>query len=139
MADFSALGKNLNLTIKSFSGTATLDANTLSRVIYAKPASGKLNLTLENLVITGGNTTGDGGGICYQSTGGILTVKGCTISGNTAGAKGGGIYIDGGTVKMKDCTITDCKAGGTSNDEGGGGIYNASGTLELTGVTITLR
>ncbi|MDE7141236.1 MAG: leucine-rich repeat domain-containing protein, partial [Treponemataceae bacterium] len=35
MADFSKLAKNLTLTIKAFSGTATLDANTLSRVIYA--------------------------------------------------------------------------------------------------------
>ena len=152
MADFSALTKNLTLTIKALSETAkaTLDGGARfdasgnatnpgieKRIINAKPASGALNLTLENLVITGGSTTGDGGGV-YVAGGSTFTMNGGTISGNTAGGSGGGIYNNGGTVKMKDCTITDCKAGGTSNDEGGGGIYNASGTLELTGVTITL-
>ena len=179
MADFSALDKNLTLTIKALPPTAkaTLDggarfdtdgtvtnAGIGKRVIYAKPTSGILNLTLENLVIKGGNSSNDNGGGVYVASG-TVTIKDCeisgntasengggvyvaggstftmnggTISGNTAGAKGGGIYNNGGTVKMKGCTITDCKAGGTSNDEGGGGIYNASGTLELTGVTITL-
>ena len=152
MADFSALTKNLTLTIKALSETAkaTLDGGARfdasgnatnpgieKRIINAKPASGALNLTLENLVIKGGSTTGDGGGV-YVAGGSTFTMNGGTISGNTAGGSGGGIYNNGGTVKMKDCTITDCKAGGTSNDEGGGGIYNASGTLELTGVTITL-
>ncbi|MBD5434883.1 MAG: right-handed parallel beta-helix repeat-containing protein, partial [Treponema sp.] len=153
MADFSKLTKNLTLTIEALSETAkaTLDGGARfdasgnatnegigKRIINAKPASGALNLTLENLVITGGSTTANGGGIYIEGGNATLTMNGCTISGNTAGAKGGGIYNNGGTVKMKGCTITDCKAGGTSNDEGGGGIYNASGTLELTGVTITL-
>lgn len=154
MADFSELDKNLTLTIKALSETAkaTLDggarfdasgnattAGIGKRIIYAKPAGGTLALTLENLVIKGGNVAkGDGGGIYIEGGNATLTMNGGEISGNTAGAKGGGIYNNGGTVKMKGCTITDCKAGGTSNDEGGGGIYNASGTLELTGVTITL-
>lgn len=153
MADFSELDKNLTLTIKALSETAkaTLDGGARfdasgnatnpgieKRIINAKPASGALNLTLENLVITGGSTTVNGGGIYIEGGNATLTMNGGTISGNTAGGSGGGIYNNGGTVKMKGCTITDCKAGGTSNDEGGGGIYNASGTLELTGVTITL-
>lgn len=153
MADFSALDKNLTLTIKALSETAkaTIDggarfdavgnittAGIGKRIINAKPGTGgALNLTLENLVIKGGYTTANGGGV-YVAGGSTFTMNGCTISGNTAGGSGGGIYNNGGTVKMKGCAITDCKAGGTSNDEGGGGIYNASGTLELTGVTITL-
>ena len=122
MADFSALTKNLTLTIKALSETAkaTLDGGARfdasgnatnpgieKRIINAKPASGALNLTLENLVIKGGSTTGDGGGV-YVAGGSTFTMNGGTISGNTAGGSGGGIYNNGGTVKMKGCTITDC-------------------------------
>ena len=151
MADFSALTKNLTLTIKALSETAkatidggarfgadsTVAAEGIKKsIIYAKPAGGTLALTLENLVITGGNTTDDGGGICYQSTGGILTVKGCTISGNTAGGSGGGIYFDpaSGTLTMNKCEISGNISKGTL--DGGGGIYN-KGTLTMEDCTIS--
>ncbi|MBD5412323.1 MAG: hypothetical protein HDR51_06225 [Treponema sp.] len=71
LADFSALGENLNLTIKALSGTATLDGGARfnesgtvtnvgieKRVIYASSERFTLNLTLENFVIKGGNVVG---------------------------------------------------------------------------------
>ena len=119
MADFSALNKNLTLTIKPISGTATLDggarfdadgnvtnAGIGKRVINASPASGALKLTLENLVITGGNSTGDGGGIYFASAGGVLTMKGCTVTGNKANNYGGGVYVKGSTLNEKGNTIS---------------------------------
>ncbi|MDE7226966.1 MAG: leucine-rich repeat protein [Treponemataceae bacterium] len=106
MADFTALDKNLNLTIKALSGTATLDANQKSRVMKARPASGILNLTLENLVITGGNTaTGTGGGIDFVSAGGSLTMTGCVVRGNEANY-GGGVYVNGGTFNLEGGTVS---------------------------------
>ncbi len=178
MADFSKLSQNLNLTIKALSGTATLDGGarfdadgtvkeegSKKRVISATPANGALNLTLENLTITGGyNMAGYGGGICVQSPGGELKISnGTTICGNRA-SRGGGIYIynsraftmtggeisdniatgDGGgavyvvnaTFDMSGGTISNCKATSTSSSSGGGGIYNA-GTLIISGGTIS--
>lgn len=153
MADFSALDKNLTLTIKSLSDTkATLDANKKSRVMKARPTSGVLDLTLENIVITGGKTdSGSGGGIDFYSTGGSLTMKGCevrdneayfgggiyassalemescTVSGNTAARDGGGINLDGNAVTMKDCEIT-----GNTATRNGGGIYIEGSAATLT-------
>ncbi|MDE6244872.1 MAG: hypothetical protein K2M50_04360 [Treponemataceae bacterium] len=104
LADFSALGENLNLTTKALSGTATLDGGARfnesgtvtnvgieKRVIYASSERYTLNLTLENLVIKGGNVVGD------------------TISENMAGAYGGGIYHQAGvqTIAGDVCVKND--------------------------------
>ena len=122
MADCSALSQNLTLTIKALSGTATLDAGGKSRVIKARPAGGILNLTLENLTITGGNTaTGTGGGIDFVSAGGALTMTGCVVRGNEAGY-GGGVYGNGGTFTMEGGTIS----GNTATTSGGGVFINGS-------------
>ena len=136
MADFSALNKNLTLTIKALSTTATLDAGarfsvdgsgTVSEtnagigksVIYANPSSViTLDLTLENLVITGGNANYGGG---VYANGVTLTMKGCEIGGNRAKTSGGGVYV-GGTIKMQ---------GGKISDNAGGGLLLASGTFTM--------
>ena len=135
MADFSALAQNLTLTIKALSSTATLDANQKTRVIYAKPASGALDLTLENLVITGGNAS-IGGGIYNNGT---VTITSGTISSCTATYCGGGVYVDsGGTFKMSGTAkITGCTVTSTGTSDGGGGIYNEGGNVEIAGGTIS--
>ena len=179
MADFSALDKNLTLTIKALSGTATLDGGVRfeadgnitnedirKRIINAAPASGDLNLTLENLVIKGGYTTADnGGGIEFNSTGGSLTMKDCEISGNKA-KYGGGVYVESGaltvtggtirdniavsrgggvgagasaTVTLTNCAIESCKTTSTTSGDGGGGICINSGvTVNVSDCTFVL-
>ena len=133
MANFSALNKNLTLTIKSLSDEkATLDAGGKSRVINAKPASGgSLNLTLEKLVIKNGNVadTNNGGGIAVY--GGTFTIEDCEITDNNA-QKGGGLYVERTTLLMKDTTIS----GSTATDEGGG-VYVNDGTLTINGGTFS--
>lgn len=133
MANFSALNKNLTLTIKSLSDEkATLDAGGKSRVINAKPASsGTLNLTLEKLVIKSGNaadTNNGGGSFVY---GGTFTLEDCEITDNNA-QKGGGLYVEQTTLLMKDTTIS----GSTATDEGGG-VYVNDGTLTINGGTFS--
>ena len=149
MADFSALSQNLTLSIKSLSdkeekratldggarftikddGTVTVDnAGIGKRVIYAKPESGKLNLTFENLVIKGGNASDNGGGVYFSSTGGSLTMNGGEISGNAA-ANGGGVYYDSGKFTMTAGTIS----GNTATGYGGGIYFTASNTLKISG------
>ena len=81
------------ITIGSANGNldVTIDANGGGNVF--KFISGEDDGTvIKDLVITGGQTSGDsGGGIwCYYSN---PTISGCTISGNTAvESDGGGIY-----------------------------------------------
>ncbi|MDE7291314.1 MAG: right-handed parallel beta-helix repeat-containing protein [Treponemataceae bacterium] len=146
MADFSKLSKNLNLTIKALSVTATLDGGARfdskgtataegieKRVIYVYPKSGILNLTLENLTITGGNTkNSSGGGIYFYSAGGTLKISdGTTISGNKASAYGGGVCVIGSESRftMTGGTISDC----TATDRGGGVYISSNGTFEMSG------
>ena len=151
MADFINLNKNLNLTIKTLSSTAALDAGARigsddtatvegigKRVIYAKPASGTLNLTLENLTITGGNSSEEGGGIYVY--GGTLDMKNCKVEGNiTKGYRGGGILVaSGGNVIMDGGTISRNEVRGTtsSNQNYGGGVYVSSGRFTMKGDAI---
>ena len=141
MADFSALDENLTLTIKPLSGTATLDAGARldsdgtatvegigKRVIYARPASGTLNLTLENLTITGGGN----GGVTGRNCG--LTMNDCEVIRCIDSNSGGGVYVDGsGTFTMNGGTIS----GNTTSGAGGGVYVGGSGTFTMNGGTIS--
>ncbi len=109
--------------------------------------------SLSGLTIVGGKVSGQvgyGGGL-YNS--GFATLTDCTISGNSAGDDGGGIYNRiGGQLFLTDCTIsgnsgagglenngyailTDCTVSGNSASTGAGweagGIFNA-GAVVLT-------
>ena len=129
MADFSALGKNLTLTIQSLSCTATLDAGGKSRVIYAKPASGTLNLTLENLVITGGTSASGGAAFLI---GGSVTMHYVNITqASSSAVSASGISVaSGATLSLKNVSITGMKTTG--------GAVVVDGTLNiLGGVNIT--
>ncbi|SCW49499.1 hypothetical protein SAMN02910456_01423 [Ruminococcaceae bacterium YRB3002] len=74
-------------------------------------------------VITGGCTSGNGGGIYNNGT---LIIEGGCIENNYASGCGGGIY-NSGTVTIKGGSIT-----GNSSAGLGCGIYN-SGTMNLSG------
>jgi predicted outer membrane repeat protein len=78
--------------------------------------------SLSGLTVANGNA----GGI---TNGGTLTVKGCTVSGNT-GFKGGGIS-NFGTLTVSDSTIS-----GNSASDRGGGIF-MDGTVTVSGSTIS--
>ena len=85
-------------------------------------------LTFKNITITGGNNTENGGGITITATTAtVILDSGSVISGNTATKKGGGIYIDGGTVTLSGGTIK-----GNTATSCGGGVYVASGTFTLS-------
>jgi hypothetical protein len=88
------------------------------------------SLTIFQSTITGCSSTGNGSGI-YNA--GTLTVTGSTIYGNTGGTYGGGIFSDTGTTALtvSNSTIT----GNTASF--GGGIATFVGALSLTHVTLT--
>lgn len=97
--------------------------------------AGTANLT--DVTITGCTGDDKGGAICNLS-GGMLTMKGGSITGNTSFDKddptgGGGIFnAEGATATLTDVTVT----GNQAKSKGGGGICNY-GTLTLDGCTIT--
>ena len=107
-------------------------------------------------VITGGNTTDDGGGL-YIEIGGSVEMTGGTISGNTADY-GGGVYVyNGGRFEMSGGMISGNTAGngggvdvhqgsfemtdgtisGNKATTGGGGVYVFTGSVEMTGGIIS--
>ena len=118
--------------------------------------------SLENLTISNGHTSGNGGGILNNGTltvsyctfsgnsaqygGGIynlgtVTVGNSTLSGNTGEEKGGGIYNSFGSVTVRDSTLSSNAGQGAGNEGdgnfGGGAIYNWFGTLTVSNSTIT--
>ena len=59
----------------------------------------------------------------------LMTLDNCTISNNTAGTNGGGVW-NGGTLTIIGGTISDNTCDGSYN---GGGIFQAAGELEMSG------
>ena len=147
MADFSALDKNLTLTIKALSETTnatlaggarfnadgTVTANGIKKsIIYAKPAGGTLALTLENVVIKNGYTTANGGGIYIEGGNATLTMNGGTIENNKA-EKGGGVYVNSSTFIMNGTA----KISGNNASGDGGGVALDGGTFTMNDGTVT--
>ena len=88
--------------------------------------------SLSGLTISGGSSTGNGGGLYNDGT---ATLTNCTVSGNSA--EGDGAAVANGTtatLTIVACTISDNTASGLSGY--GGGVAN-SGTATLANCTIS--
>ena len=89
-----------------------------------------VDVEIRGLTLTGGDVS-DSGGVIFSIE--DLSVSDSTISGNSSGHRGGGIYNRFGTTTITDSTVSENSA---SSD--GGGIWARSlSTIELTGSTIT--
>ena len=110
--------------------------------------SGGGEYTFKDCQITNNSTTfgngenGYGGGI-YIDTTGTVTFTNCTITGNTAAdnlssSKGGGIYLNSGTLRTTGCTINNniTKSGSTETTDYGSQIYAVAGSV-YNGETLT--
>ena len=90
---------------------------------------------LDGFTISGGRAWGadpkNRGGGMYND-GGSPTVTNCTFSGNSWAEYGGGMYNDGGSP-----TVTNCTFSGNSWAEYGGGMYNDGGSPALTDCTFS--
>jgi hypothetical protein len=91
-------------------------------------------LTVTDCTIAGNMAVGRGGGI-YNGYPGTVTVTGSTISGNSTTGDGGGIW-DSGTVTVTNSAMVNNLAGSGSGNFGGG-IDNNGGTATVTNSTIT--
>lgn len=130
--------------VPSGSAGITLDLNgkTLSRNLDTPQQNGHVieieqgaiftltdNSTGKDGKLTGGNTTGDGGGILYH--GENLKLLGGKIAGNIAAGNGGGIWDSGKGIAMTGGEIS----GNTAKN--GGGVYHNSGSFRMMGGKIT--
>ncbi len=90
-------------------------------------------VTLDGLTVTKGNAgSGGGGGIYMLGPGGTLNISNSTISGNTAGAAGGGIAVSFSTVNISNSTIS-----GNTAFSYGGGIYAGTDVTVVNNSTIS--
>ncbi len=89
------------------------------------------NLTIIGSTITGNRATGNGGGIAQQNTG-TLTINSSTISNNTSGLDGGGILLFGpASMVIDNSTIT-----GNNAPQSGAGIDAPNGTATPSTISI---
>lgn len=138
-------------------GPAVLSVSGGSTTHVLEISSGEA--TVRGFTITGGSSTGNGGGIrigspagseivledcairsnltiehgggIYNASGVSLVIQGCLLAENSAARSGGGIFNDNGTVLIAESTIR------TNTADLGGGIFNASGAT--AGIAQLLR
>lgn len=104
----------------------TVSGNNSTRVFNV---SSSVNGTIEDLTITAGFTSLNGGAITNS---GVLTISDSTISNSSSNAAGGAIF-NNGTLIVTSSSIWGNSAGGASGD--GGALYNAA-TATVTNTTI---
>jgi hypothetical protein len=115
------------ITNKAFPAPPTLDGAAQGRVLSINGGT----TTIRDLTITGGSTTGLGGGI-YVATAAVL--DNVVVTGNSAGSTqfGGGIEADlGSSLTLIDSTVS----GNTAGSSGGIDMFRAKATLINSTVT----
>jgi CSLREA domain-containing protein len=98
-----------------------IDANGLDRVFHAQFFAGKLSLN--GLVIRGGNVSGGfgGGGVETDGGGAGIDIRGCILAHNQAVAGGGGVLANGSQV-----TIVASRVEHNTSGSDGGGLWTNS-------------
>lgn len=89
------------------------------------------DVTLSNVILTGGAPAGEGGAI---NNGGTVTITNSVISGNTS-TGGGGIH-NAGNLTLIESTVSG-NSTSSANFYDGGGIHNNHGTLTVLRSTIS--
>jgi hypothetical protein len=129
---------NKNLTITGpGANVLSVSGNNASRVFHMSPGN---TVTISDLTVKNGNASGQGGG-GIDNEHATVAVSSCNISNNSADY-GAGLFNDGytssATMTVRNCTVSGNTA---TSGYGGGGIYNhgqfGSGTLTLINNTIS--
>jgi hypothetical protein len=88
---------------------------------------------LTNCTLSGNTaTTGAGGGFYNNGISGVVLTN-CTLSGNTAGTDGGGMWNNGDMLTVTGCTFSGNKAPSGS----GGGLFNGVPNVTVTNCTFS--
>ena len=116
------------LTITNSTGASNLliSGNNASRVFYVRTGA---NLTLNGVTVTGGKTTGRGGGLLNDN--GTVMITNSIISDSSADSNGSGVFNYLGNFTIINSTLF-----GNAAQSNGGGIYNDRGSLMITDSSI---
>jgi CSLREA domain-containing protein len=93
-------------------------------------SEGAINVRDSSLI---GNNAGAGGGAIFNNEGTVDLVNAHLTNNDAIGGGGGAIFSDGGPISMQGGSITESESGLL----GGAGIYANDGSLELFGVTLS--
>jgi len=86
---------------------------------------------------TVGSAPGNGGAFHVTGRRGTVFFRGGSVTNNTAGNEGGGLWNQAGTTMIvNEVAIMNNSVTGTAEGDGGGGIFNNSGILELLNSTV---
>ncbi|MEE3436447.1 MAG: hypothetical protein VZQ47_12930, partial [Treponema sp.] len=95
-------------------------------------------ITIQNLKITGGADSQNGGGIYMNPDADVTILGGALITANKAKNHGGGIYCANGRLTIKGGKISANEITGSSDNRGGIGLYAAGNSvIEMTGGEIS--
>lgn len=132
-----ALTKSLTIRKKiSFTKGDGAATRTLSRgsANYNITIQRDADLSLQNVVVDGGNLTGSAALFVVEEGGGLYLKTGGVIQNVRRSADGAAVLVDGGEVHMLAGTIRNCQA---VNGYSGGGVLVSKGTMTMSGGTIT--
>lgn len=127
-------GFNAYLRAASTPNTSLNISNTSFNNCFANQDGGVFR-TMMNTYVTGCTFTdntanGLGGGIA-QNNGNVLSLNGCTVTGNKSGKQGGGIYTNGNLTLENNCVITGNSLTTSVVTDGAGVYLTDSKTLTL--------
>ena len=108
----------------------TIDAHQSSRIFDV--TAGNVTFVLSGINLTGGNTTGSGGGVDAEQFGDQVTIENGEISGNSASA-GGGVYVEGGQLTIENSTISGNSGSGVESPDDVLNIANSNITKNTGG------
>lgn len=89
-----------------------------------------IDINIDGIKFTNGNTTGSGGAIS-KSVSGDIYIKNCSFETNTAASDGGAIYNAGGVLTLENTTVYESSSGG----DGGAIFADSDSTVVLCGTT----
>jgi len=130
----SALVVRKPLTINGITGSTGQPLVSIARSVLAgspfRLIESSADLVLNHVAISGGSSSGDGGGVKLTGDASLRTT-GATFSGNAAAGRGGGIYVENNAV-LNASTVS-----GNTAALAGGGIYDYAGEVTLTNSTVS--
>jgi predicted outer membrane repeat protein len=118
------------ITVDGHGFSVTQTCTTGVSAVFSNPDGGAL--TFQNITISGGHSTGNGGAIFTQ--GGDVTVVNSTIENSTSASNGGGIAADVATVTLTDSTVSGNSSTSPNSGVGGGILANV---VHATNSTVT--
>lgn len=133
IAPLTALAVSDGVTINGpGSNLLTIDAGGKFRVLDVSGAPIKSAVNISGMTLTGGSTTGNGGGILVADE--LLTLNDLVITNSTA-LEGGGISLQGAVASLK---MTGCTVSGNTASGGDGGAINVNAACNVEISTTTL-